>query len=361
MAFAEWGDALGNLFARERLEEAQNLMAGLGFNPGTERAIGDTFFLSGARSAMLGATPARGSERTLASYAGRGAPARQAPASAASGPLVGDENWVFPVQGFTGKVNLHHGAHTGASDIFAPPGTPVVAARGGQVTGAGFDKTGGNYVSVRGDDGLEYYYAHLDRTPAVRAGQAITPGTYLGGVGDTGNARGTGAHLHFGAGRGIQTGVGPAGGAGIDYDTVAALQRALAGGTRPAPSVPSAPAGSYQQMAAEFAREAGIDPNTFVRQIQQESGFNPNARSPAGATGIAQIVPQYHPGVNPNDPEAALRYAAQLMAKNTAQYGDIRSALIAYNAGPGGLQRYQRTGVLPRETQLYLQRILGRS
>ncbi len=151
-----------------------------------------------------------------------------------SGGINPNTGWAFPVQGYGGQVALHWGSHQGAADLFAAPGTPVVAAMGGRVTGAGFNSIGGNYVFVRGSDGNEYYYAHLDRTPAVRAGQNIETGTYLGGVGDTGNARGTGAHLHFGAGRSILNGTGPAGGAGADFDAVGMLRATLQSGGRPA-------------------------------------------------------------------------------------------------------------------------------
>lgn len=113
----------------------------------------------------------------------------------------------------------------------------------------------------------------------------------------------------------------------------------------------------------DFARNAavnaGIDPDLFVRQINAESGFDPNARSGAGAVGVAQIVPAYHPGVDPTDPFASLTYAANLMGNYVRQYGgDYARALAAYNAGPGAVARYG--GVPPfEETQRYVRNILG--
>jgi murein DD-endopeptidase MepM/ murein hydrolase activator NlpD len=130
---------------------------------------------------------------------------------------------VFPVKGFTGRVNLHHGVHEGASDLFAPKGTPVLVMNGGRVTHAGTESTdrfGGNNVLIKADDGLTYYYAHGDRPPAMGVGQRVETGEFIFGVGDTGNARGTGDHLHIGIGHGIQDGVGPAGGAGINFNAV---------------------------------------------------------------------------------------------------------------------------------------------
>ena len=73
---------------------------------------------------------------------------------------------------------------------------------------------------------------------------------------------------------------------------------------------------NYESLARRYARKYGLDPNVFVRQIRQESGFNPHARSPAGATGIAQIMPATAKGwgINPNDPKASLTAAAKNMA-----------------------------------------------
>lgn len=114
----------------------------------------------------------------------------------------------------------------------------------------------------------------------------------------------------------------------------------------------------YRKMARDAARRHNIDPEIFLRQIQQESNFEPNARSGAGAQGIAQIVPKHHPGVDPFDPAAALDYAAKWMRDLLTQFGDYALALAAYNAGPGAVQKYG--GVPPfDETQTYVRTILG--
>ncbi len=96
----------------------------------------------------------------------------------------------------------------------------------------------------------------------------------------------------------------------------------------------------YINLARSYATQAGIDPDIFVAQINQESGFDPVAGpSSGGAMGIAQIIPRWHPGVDPWDPNASLQYAANLMAGHLGNYGgDIRKALTAYHAGPGNLQ-----------------------
>ena len=83
-------------------------------------------------------------------------------------------------------------------DIFAAKGTPVVSATRGIVTRVGMNRLGGHIVGVLGP-GLEWhYYAHLDRFGTFREGDIVHAGDVLGYVGNTGNARGTPAHLHYG-------------------------------------------------------------------------------------------------------------------------------------------------------------------
>ena len=113
--------------------------------------------------------------------------------------------------------------------------------------------------------------------------------------------------------------------------------------------------------AREAASRAGCDPDLFERQIQQESGFDPDAFNPAsGAAGIAQLVPRFHPGVDPRDPLASLEYAARWMASLHQQYGTYRRALAAYNWGPGNVAGWDgRSVTLPADTRHYLDVILG--
>jgi hypothetical protein len=115
----------------------------------------------------------------------------------------------------------------------------------------------------------------------------------------------------------------------------------------------------YAQEAYNAAVQAGIDPNIFLRQINQESGFNPNAGSPAGAQGIAQIVPKYHPGVNTSDPIASLNYAANLDKQLLTQYGgDYTKALVGYNGGQGAVDAWN-SGNGYTESKTYVNNILS--
>jgi soluble lytic murein transglycosylase-like protein len=126
---------------------------------------------------------------------------------------------------------------------------------------------------------------------------------------------------------------------------------------------------TYQTIARQAARHYGLDPNLFVRQINQESGFNPRAVSPAGAEGIAQFMPATAAsmGVDPWNPTSALYGAARLMSSLKHQFhGHYGQALGAYNAGSGAVQYAIRVGgsrwyfYLPAETRHYISAIMGR-
>lgn len=112
----------------------------------------------------------------------------------------------FPVKGRDSRqISSFFGAardggrrrHEGV-DIFAPKGTPAIASIDGIVTGVGTNSLGGNVVFLSDNDrNIRLYYAHLDRWN-VNNGQRVSVGDTVGFVGNTGNARTTGPHLHFG-------------------------------------------------------------------------------------------------------------------------------------------------------------------
>ena len=118
-----------------------------------------------------------------------------------AGPSLG-----FPVQGAGNEaIRSRWGAdrdggrrrHEGI-DIFAPRGTPAVAAVDGRVINVGETGLGGRVVWLHDPDrNQNLYYAHLDRQAATE-GEEVRQGDTLGFVGNTGNARTTPPHLHFG-------------------------------------------------------------------------------------------------------------------------------------------------------------------
>lgn len=112
----------------------------------------------------------------------------------------------FPVKGKDGRaIQSFWGAERDAGvrkhegvDIFAPRGTPVLAGTKGTVTRVSTTPIGGKVVWLSDiNQGQNLYYAHLD-TQLVQPGQQVNIGDTLGLIGNTGNARGTVPHLHFG-------------------------------------------------------------------------------------------------------------------------------------------------------------------
>ncbi|MCU7495882.1 MAG: M23 family metallopeptidase [Ignavibacteria bacterium] len=82
-------------------------------------------------------------------------------------------------------------------DIFARRDTPVLSASSGLVIRTGEDRLGGKIVLISNLKDLSFYYAHLD-SQLVNVGTYVKEGDVIGLVGNTGNARFTPSHLHFG-------------------------------------------------------------------------------------------------------------------------------------------------------------------
>lgn len=105
----------------------------------------------------------------------------------------------------------------------------------------------------------------------------------------------------------------------------------------------------------------GIPAGLLLRQAEIESGLDPKARSSAGAVGIMQIIPKWHPTLGEAgalDPAHAIPYAAKILRGWYDQFGGSWTyALAAYNAGPGNVNKYG--GVPPfAETRTYISKIL---
>jgi soluble lytic murein transglycosylase-like protein len=112
------------------------------------------------------------------------------------------------------------------------------------------------------------------------------------------------------------------------------------------------------------AASNGIDPALLKGLVSQESGFNPNARSGAGAVGLTQLMPGTASSLgvtNPLDPAQSLQGGAKYLREQLDRFGgDEKLALAAYNAGPGAVQKYG--GVPPyAETQNYVTSVMGKA
>jgi soluble lytic murein transglycosylase-like protein len=117
----------------------------------------------------------------------------------------------------------------------------------------------------------------------------------------------------------------------------------------------------YAPMIARAAQRWSVGANLLAAQIYAESGFNPFARSPAGAVGIAQFMPGTAAAYglrNPFDPAQAIDAQAHLMHDLLRQFASVPLALAAYNAGPGAVQRCGCVPPYP-ETRAYVAKFLG--
>ena len=126
-------------------------------------------------------------------------------------------------------------------------------------------------------------------------------------------------------------------------------------------SLPSFVPPQYRDAILSSAARWHVPPALMAGQLMAESGFDPNAGSPAGAQGIAQFMPSTAAAyglTNPYDPVAAIDAEAHLMSDLLRQLGSPELALAAYNAGPAPVEACHCIPPYP-ETQAYVTRILA--
>lgn len=125
----------------------------------------------------------------------------------------------------------------------------------------------------------------------------------------------------------------------------------------------------YRNIIMAEARERDVDPFLVAALIRQESMFNPRARSPVGALGLMQVMPQTGatlartlgiPRFRPEmltQPELNVAFGTTYLAQQLRAYGDrLDAVLAAYNAGPGRVRRWQQFPEW-REGPLFAERI----
>lgn len=129
----------------------------------------------------------------------------------------------------------------------------------------------------------------------------------------------------------------------------------------------SSRAQEFLPAVASLESDLEMPKNLLASLIYQESKYDTRAKSHAGALGLMQIMPNYHPDVDPLNPDDAMRYGARFLVKNKQRFGTWEKALAAYNWGPDNLRRHLRkTGGkfnpndrrLPKETRDYIRKIM---
>jgi soluble lytic murein transglycosylase len=123
----------------------------------------------------------------------------------------------------------------------------------------------------------------------------------------------------------------------------------------------------YEAIVAGHARNYELEPALLAAVIYQESKFDADARSPSGAIGLMQLLPETAKGIalrtggtrfrvdDLYDPEINVRYGAWYLHHLLDKYGDLELALAAYNGGQGNVDR----GIRYAETEAYVERVIG--
>ena len=191
---------------------------------------------------------------------------------------------VVNIQSFWGDPRDGGGREHHGVDIFAPRGTPVVAAIDGRVSRVRTTPRGGKVVWLRDERrGQSLYYAHLD-SQLVASGAMVRKGDTLGLVGNSGNARSTPPHLHFGI---YRRGRGP-------VDPLPFVRPPSGAPTDPA--VPLAAIGGWRRAAVDGTRlragpatdaaiVAELEPGAPLRVLAATGDWY-RVRAPGGAEGF---------------------------------------------------------------------------
>lgn len=117
----------------------------------------------------------------------------------------------------------------------------------------------------------------------------------------------------------------------------------------------------FEPLVREYAARHALRPDLVRAVIQVESGFDPRARSPKGAMGLMQLMPDTARDlgvVDPYDPADNIRGGTKYLRQLLDRFdGDEELALAAYNAGPGAVDRYGRQVPPYRETREYVKKV----
>lgn len=170
-------------------DRAQNLTAALE-DAEAQQARLEEKYQAELEAARAAAAQRRAAQARASTSGGGGGGGRVIPLEAcpAAGPRSFSNDWGAPRGG--GRRS-----HKG-NDIFAPHGSPAAAVVSGRISRLSSGGISGLMVILQGNDGNSYYYVHMSDF-AVSQGQSVSAGQTIAYVGNTGNARGGPAHIHF--------------------------------------------------------------------------------------------------------------------------------------------------------------------
>jgi soluble lytic murein transglycosylase len=128
---------------------------------------------------------------------------------------------------------------------------------------------------------------------------------------------------------------------------------------------------SYEEIVRGHARNYDLEPTLLAAVIYQESKFDADAKSDAGAVGLMQLQPETAKGIalrtggsrfrveDLTDPEINVRYGSWYLRHLLDKYGDEETALAAFNAGQGNVDSWRKEGkgIAFAETRHYVDRV----
>ncbi|HXF01697.1 MAG TPA: M23 family metallopeptidase, partial [Arthrobacter sp.] len=263
--------------------------------------------------------------------------------------------YTMPIPGYTWALQPHHaGNENGAVDLFAPPGTPIVAAAGGTVVRAGPYGAAGNDIYIQGNDGRVYDYEHTDNLK-VQPGDVVQAGQPLAVVAtleNGGSSVGPATHLHFAVGAKDGSINYDDHGTSTDFDTLGFL-KGISSGQQPGGSGtnPFAAKPEYHALGDKIYR---ANPDGSFSVVVDASGEKAPTTHQLG-----NILYQYDPATQQWKQAIVGPQTADQIKAQQDQQGQVQTVLQQMQNTKDFIQQQFAAGKLtPQEAAQYQQSLL---